>query len=125
MKMVTSSEAPAAVGPYSHGVVSGSLLFTSGQIPIDPGSGEVAAGGFEGQARQALRNLDAVLRAAGSSRDRVIKVTVFLADMGKFGRLNEIYGAFFGDHRPARSALEVAALPKNVEIEVEAIAEVG
>ncbi|NOZ78614.1 MAG: RidA family protein [Acidobacteria bacterium] len=125
MKMVTSSEAPAAVGPYSHGVISGGLLFTSGQIPIDPGSGEIAGGGFEDQARQALENLDAVLRAAGSSRSRVIKVTVFLTDMGKFGRLNEIYGAFFGEHRPARSALQVAALPKNVEIEVEAIAEVG
>lgn len=124
MKSVTSPEAPAAVGPYSHGILSGGLLFTSGQIPIDPATGEIAGGGFEGQVRQALNNLDGVLRAAGTSRDRVIKVTVFLTDMGKFGRLNGIYAKFFGGHRPARSAIEVAALPKNVEVEIEAIAEV-
>ncbi len=124
MNIVTSRTAPAAIGPYSQGIVSGNLLFTSGQIPVDPATGEIAEGGFEGQVRQVLENLDNVLRAAGTSRSRVVKVTVYLTDMGHFGRLNEVYGDFFGAHRPARSVIEVSHLPKHVGVEIEAVAEV-
>ncbi len=123
MDTVSTPEAPAAVGPYSQAVVSGGFVFTSGQIPLDPETGEVAGGGFEGQVRRALANLDAVLRAAGSDRSRVVKVMVFLTDMGRFGVFNGLYEEFFGSHRPARSVVEVGALPKGVDVELEAVAE--
>jgi 2-iminobutanoate/2-iminopropanoate deaminase len=123
MRSVTTDAAPAAIGPYSQGIVSGGLLFTSGQIPLDPASGAPEPGDFRAQVRRVLANLDAVLAAAGSGRDRVLKVTVFLTRMELFGELNEEYAAFFGDHRPARSVVEVARLPKDAVVEMELVAE--
>ncbi len=125
MRTVATERAPAAVGPYSQAVVAGGLVFVSGQIPLDPASGEPEVGGFGDRVRRALENLDAVLRAAGSSRERVVKVTVYLTDMARFAELNRVYAEFFGDHRPARAVVEVAALPKGAPVEIEAVAEVG
>ncbi len=125
MKTVNTPEAPAAVGPYSQAVTSGGFVFTSGQIPLEPETGELVAGGFEAEVRRALENLDAVLRAAGTHRSRVVKVTVFLTDMGRFGVFNGLYEEFFGPHRPARSVVEVAALPRGARVELEAVAEVS
>lgn len=124
MRVISTDRAPAAVGPYSQAVGRGELVLTSGQIGLDPDSGELASG-FEAQVTSALENLDAVLIAAGSRRDRVLKVTVFLTDMGRFATLNESYAKFFGTHRPARSVVEVSALPKGAEIEIEAVAVVA
>jgi len=124
MKSVTTTESPPAIGPYSQGIVVGNLLFTSGQIPLDPVTGEIVPGGFDVQVRRALKNLDGILRAAGTSRERVVKVTVFLAEMQRFTALNEIYSEFFKGHHPARSVVEVSALPKGVDLEIEAVAEV-
>ncbi len=124
MRLVSTDEAPAAVGPYSQGVVAGGLVFVSGQIPLDPATGELVEGPFAEQVRRVLENVDAVLRAAGSARDRVLKVTVFLTDMGRFGELNRVYESFFAGHRPARAVVEVSALPKGVAVEMEAVAEV-
>jgi 2-iminobutanoate/2-iminopropanoate deaminase len=123
-RTVRTESAPAAVGPYSQGVRVGDLLFTSGQIPLMP-DGTLVEGDVREQTRQVLRNLEAVLEAGGSGLDRVVKCTCFLADMNDFAVFNEAYGAYFGDERPARSAVEVARLPKDVLIEIEAVAEVG
>jgi len=125
MRMIQTSEAPAAVGPYSQAVGRGDLVFTSGQIPLDPATGKIVDGGFAAQVERVLLNLDAVLRAAGSNRDRVIKMTVFLTDMNRFGDLNEVYTRFFGEHRPARSVVQVGRLPKDVTVEMEAISVVA
>lgn len=119
---IATDRAPAAVGPYSQAVVAGDLVFVSGQIPLDPGSGQLVEGGFEAQVEQVLRNLDAVLSAAGCDRRRVAKVTVFLTDLGRFGEMNAVYERFFGDHRPARAAVEVSALPRGAAVEMEAVA---
>ena len=124
MELVATDEAPAAVGPYSQAVVARGLVFVSGQIPLDPRSGEVAGGTFADRVRRVLGNIDAVLRAAGSARERVVKVTVYVTDMGRFAELNAVYEAFFGEHRPARAVVEVAALPKGVDVEMDAVAEV-
>jgi len=124
MKTVSTDSAPAAVGPYSQATVSGSVLFTSGQIPLDPATGRLVAGGFREQVRQALANLEAVLEAAGTDRSRVLKVTVFLTDLERFGELNEVYAEYFGTARPARSAVQVARLPLDAQVEIEAVAEV-
>ncbi len=119
---VATEAAPAAIGPYSQAVAAGDIVFISGQIPLDPASGELVAGPFGAQAERALANLDAILAAAGSRRDRVVKVTVFLADLADFAELNQIYARFFGVHRPARAVVQVAALPRGAALEVEAIA---
>jgi 2-iminobutanoate/2-iminopropanoate deaminase len=124
VRFVSSSRAPAAIGPYSQGVVSGRLLYVSGQIAIDPASGEVVDGDFSSRVRRVLDNLDAVLQAGGSARDRVLKVRVYLTDMARFAELNQIYGEFFASHRPARAVVEVSGLPKGVDIEIELEAEV-
>jgi len=123
MKVVATTNAPAAIGPYSQAYVSGSHVFTSGQIPLDPATGAVVEGGIEAQAHQSLKNLVAVLEAAGSSADKVIKTTCFLADMNDFAAFNEIYAAYMPS-RPARSCVAVKTLPKGVLCEVEAIAEI-
>jgi len=120
---VSTEHAPAAVGPYSQGVRSGGLLFTAGQVGLDPATGKLVEGGVEAEARQALRNLAAVLRAGGSGLDRVVKTTVFVADMADFQRVNAIYAEAFGDHRPARSTVQAAALPLGARVELEAVAE--
>lgn len=119
---VATPAAPAAVGPYSQGMVAGGLVFVSGQIPLDPATGELAGATFEARVRRVLDNVDAVLRAAGSDRSRVVKVTVYLTDMALFARLNTVYAEFFGEHRPARAAIQVGALPRGADVEIEAVA---
>lgn len=123
MKKISTSNAPAAVGPYSQAIVSGGLVYTSGQIAIDPATNAVEAGDITGQTEQVMKNLGAVLEAAGSSFDKAVKTTCFLADMGDFAAFNEIYGRYFTS-LPARSCVAVKTLPKNVLVEVEVIAEV-
>lgn len=120
---VTTTQAPAAIGPYSQAVVCGGLVYTSGQIAINPASGAVEAQDIRGQAEQVMKNLGAVLTAAGSSYEQAVKTTCFLADMNDFAVFNEIYGAYFTS-KPARSCVAVKTLPKNVLVEVEVIAEV-
>lgn len=121
-EIVQTDNAPGAVGPYSQGTRTDELVFTAGQIPLDPATGNIVEGGIQGQTRQALKNLQAVLEAAGAGLDSVMKNTVFLQDMGEFKAMNEIYGEFFPENPPARSAVEVAALPLGVRVEIEAIA---
>lgn len=122
MQQIRTAAAPEAIGPYSQAIVHGGLLYTAGQIPLDPASGQMVEGGVTAQAEQVLRNLDAVLDAAGASRDSVIKTTVFLRDLNDFVAVNEVYAAFFGDHRPARSTVQVARLPRDAAVEIELVA---
>lgn len=119
---VQTEKAPAPVGPYSQAVVSGELVFSSGQIALDPATGQMVNDSIEAEAEQVFRNLAAVLEAAGSGMDRAVKVTVFLTDLADFGRVNEVYARFFGEPFPARSCFEVCVLPKGARVEVEAIA---
>jgi 2-iminobutanoate/2-iminopropanoate deaminase len=119
---VSTDQAPGAIGPYSQAVKVDGWLFCSGQIPIDPANGELVEGDIQTQTDQVLKNLAAVLTAGGASLSRVVKTTVFLADMGEFAGMNEIYAKHFGDHRPARAAVAVRTLPKNVSVEIEAVA---
>ena len=121
MKIISTDKAPAAIGPYSQGIVTGGLVYTSGQIPLTP-EGDLVDGTVEEQTHQVFRNLSAVLEAGGSSLDHVVKATVFISDMNNFGAINDIYASYFGDHKPARSCVEVARLPKDVKVEIEAIA---
>jgi len=121
---VKTKKAPEAIGPYSQAIVTQGLVFASGQIAIDPQTGELVAGDIEKQTRQVLTNLKAVLEAAGSSLDKVVKCTVFLQDMNDFARMNAVYAEFFRPPYPARAAVQVARLPKDVKVEIEAIAEV-
>lgn len=124
MKVVTSTNAPAAIGPYSQGIVLGDLFFSSGQIPLNL-KGEIVGSDIEAQARQVFANLRAVLAEAGSSLDRVVKTTVFVKDLADFARLNAIYADEFGSHCPARSCVEAARLPRDVLVEIEVIAQIG
>lgn len=121
-KIVVTDKAPKAIGPYSAGVSTGHLVFTAGQLGMDPESGELVQGGIQAQTRQALKNLQAVLEAAGSGLEYVVKTTVFLNDINEFGLMNEIYGTFFTENFPARSTFQVAALPKAAAVEIEAVA---
>jgi len=121
---IASSRAPAALGPYSQAIRSGNLLFVSGQIPLDPATGELVDGNIEVQTERVLKNLAAVLEEAGSSLDKVLKTTVYLRDLGDFGRMNEVYAKFFGETPPARATVEVARLPRDVSIEIDLVAEV-
>jgi 2-iminobutanoate/2-iminopropanoate deaminase len=125
MKIVSTDNAPAAIGPYSQAVQTGSLLFVSGQIPINPETGEFVAGGIAEQTRQDLLNLKAILETAGSSLDRVVKCTVLLDDMKDFGKMNTVYQEFFPTAPPARAAYSVKGLPKGALVEIEAIAELA
>lgn len=122
MKRIETDGAPAAIGPYSQGIAVGELLYTAGQIPLDPATMAMVGSDVVEQTEQVLSNLAAVLQAGGSGLDRVVKTTVFLADMGDFAAMNEVYARHFGDHRPARSAVEAAALPKGALVEIEAVA---
>jgi len=119
---VRTDKAPKAIGPYSQGVVAGGFVFVSGQIPLDPATGELVTGPIEDQARQVLKNIAAVLDAAGSSLDKVVKAVVFLRDMNDFAKMNTVYGEFFKAPYPARAAVQVTRLPRDVGIEVEVIA---
>ncbi len=121
-QVIATAEAPGAVGPYSQGIVTEHLVFTAGQIPINPATGKVEATTIEDQTRQALRNVDAVLRAAGSGLHKVVKMTVFMTNLGDFKAMNGVYAEFFPNQPPARSAVQVVALPLGVQIEMEAIA---
>ncbi len=121
-EVIISEKAPKAIGPYSVGIRAGNLIFTAGQVGIDPSVGEIVAGGIEAETHQVIRNLQQILESAGSSLNMVVKTTVFLRDMGDFSRMNAIYGEYFTKNPPARSTVQVAALPKGAAIEIEAIA---
>jgi len=123
MTPVSTSEAPAAIGPYSQAMTHGGLVYCSGQIALDPSTGALVGGeDVAAQAEQVLRNLDAVLRAAGSRRENVLRTTVFLRDMADFAAVNAVYAGFFGDTRPARATVAVAGLPRDVRVEIDCIA---
>jgi 2-iminobutanoate/2-iminopropanoate deaminase len=119
---VTTPDAPAAIGPYSQAIAVGELVFTAGQIALDPATMEIVPGDVSAQTDRVLRNLTAILDAAGSGLQRVVKTTVFLRSMNDFAAMNEVYGRHFGSHKPARSTVEVARLPKDVLVEIDAIA---
>lgn len=121
LQVIATDKAPAAIGPYSQAIKLGGLLFTSGQIPLDA-AGQLVEGGIEEQTHQVFRNLEAVLSAAGAGFQDVVKATVFMKDMNQFATVNGIYSSYFGEHKPARSAVEVARLPKDVLVEIEVIA---
>ena len=123
MKVVYTDKAPAAIGPYSQAMILNGVLFTSGQIPVDPATGEISGDTIEAQAEQVMKNLGEVLKEAGSSYEKTVKTTCFLADMGDFAKFNEVYAKYFVN-KPARSCVAVKTLPKNVLCEVEVIAEV-
>ena len=125
MKNIATPSAPAAIGPYSQGMVSNGFLFTSGQIPLVPEDMTFLDGTIEEQTQRVLENLDAVLAAAGTNWNRVVKTTVFMVDLADFGKMNAVYERHLGDARPARSTVQVAALPRGAKIEVELVAEVG
>lgn len=121
-KIVSTSSAPTPIGPYSQGVIAGGFLFVSGQIPIDPATGELVGGDIEAQADQVLKNLMAILREAKVGAENVVKTTIFLADMADFPRVNKVYERYFAKEPPARSTVQAAGLPKQVGIEIELIA---
>lgn len=123
--VITTSEAPGAVGPYSQAIATEGFVFTAGQIPVNPATGKVEAETIEDQTRQVLSNVDAVLRAAGSGLHRIVKMTVFMTDLGDFQAMNGVYAEFFPSNPPARSAVQVVALPLGVQIEMEAVALAG
>jgi len=122
MDFVSTTDAPKAIGPYSQATLHGGLLFSAGQIALDPATMEIVPGGISEQTERVMKNLAAVLSAAGLEFANVLKTTVFLVDMQEFAAMNEIYARYFGDHRPARSTVAVAGLPRNVRVEIEIIA---
>ncbi|MCX7571976.1 RidA family protein [Tumebacillus sp. DT12] len=120
-QIISTTNAPAAIGPYSQAVKAGNMIFTSGQIPLLP-NGELLTGSIQEQTHQVFKNLQAVLAEAGATLNDVVKAGVFIADMNQFGEINEVYAQYFGDHRPARSTVQVARLPKDVGVEIDLIA---
>ncbi|MBF0546833.1 MAG: RidA family protein [Candidatus Riflebacteria bacterium] len=120
--ILSTSKAPAAIGPYSQGICANGFIFTSGQIPINPTSGKIEVTEIEGQTRQVMANLQEVLKAGGSEFSKVVKATIFLSDLGNFGKVNEIYGSFFPKDPPARSCVQVGKLPKDSLVEIEMVA---
>ncbi len=121
-KVINTDEAPAAIGPYSQALKVGEMVFVSGQIPIDPATGDTVQGDIKAQTRQVLTNLNAVLTAAGSSLEKTVKTTVYITNMDEFSQVNEVYSEFFTDQPPARACVEVSRLPKGVAVEIDAIA---
>ncbi len=121
-KVILSSKAPAPIGPYSQAIEANGTLYVSGQIPIDPATGEVVAGGIEPQAKQVMQSLQAILQEAGYSFDQVVKTTILLDDLANFAKVNEIYGSYFSEGAPARETYQVAKLPKGVAVEISCIA---
>jgi 2-iminobutanoate/2-iminopropanoate deaminase len=124
LDFVSTAGAPKAIGPYSQAISADGFVFTAGQVALDPGTGELVGGGITEQTARALENLRAILTAAGTSFSQVVKTTVFLVDMADFTAMNEVYGRVFGNHRPARSTVAVAALPRGARVEIEVIAAV-
>lgn len=121
-KVVSTADAPAAIGPYSQALVGGGMVFCSGQVALDPASGELVGAGVAEQTRRCMQNLEAVLREAGTGFERVVKVTAYLTDMGDFPEFNEVYGEFFPTDPPARATVGVASLPKGAAVEVDCVA---
>lgn len=119
---VSTPNAPGAIGPYSQAIRAGDFVFLSGQIPLDPATGQLVAGGIAEQTHQVLRNLGAVLAAAGASFAQVVKTTVYLADMGEFAAMNEVYGTYFAAPAPARATIQAARLPRDVRVEIDVVA---
>ncbi len=124
MKAISTSKAPGAIGPYSQAIRTGNLIFVSGQLPVDPSTGNFAEGGIKELTRQSLTNIKAILEAEGTGMAHVVKTTVFLADMSDFAEMNEVYATFFTSPFPARSAVAIKTLPKNARVEIECIAEI-
>ena len=124
MKAISTSKAPGAIGPYSQAIRTGNLIFVSGQLPVDPSTGNFAEGGIKELTRQSLSNIKAILEAEGTDMTHVVKTTVFLADMNDFAEMNEVYATFFATPFPARSAVAIKTLPKNTRVEIECIAEI-
>lgn len=121
---ISTSKAPAAIGAYSQAIRSGSLVFVSGQVPLDPATGQIVEGDVARQTERVLQNLAAILEAAGTSLDRALKTTVYLRDLGEFNRMNEVYAKFFGERPPARATVQVSGLPRDATVEIDLIAEV-
>lgn len=121
-QVVSTDKAPGAIGPYSQAVIAGGMVFCSGQIPIDPATGEFVSDDVAEQTEQVLKNLSAVLDAAGSGLGKVVKTTVFLADMNDFAAMNEVYGRFFSENKPARATVQAARLPRDARVEIECVA---
>ena len=124
-KIISTSEAPAAIGPYSQGVRVGSTIYYSGQIPLDPKTGQIVDGGIDAQTRRVMENVDGLLKSQGLSFDNIVKTTIFLADINDFQAVNEIYGSYFKQAPPARSTIQAGALPKGARLEIEVIAMAG
>lgn len=122
--VISTAAAPAAIGPYSQAIRTGNLLFVSGQVPLDPATGQLLEGDIRVQTRQVFKNLAAILEAAGSGFARVVKTTVYLRDLGEFAAMNEVYAEFFGDQPPARATVQVARLPRDAAVEIEVVAEI-
>ena len=123
-RFIHTSEAPEAIGPYSQAVVTGDWVFASGQIPLDPATGELIEGDISAQTHRVMKNLVAVLKAAGTSLGSVVKTTVYLSDMANFAEMNKVYAEHFGDHRPARATVQAGGLPKAVDVEIDVIARI-
>jgi 2-iminobutanoate/2-iminopropanoate deaminase len=121
-RTIQTGQAPAAIGPYSQAIQAGNLVFTSGQLPVDPKTGELITDDIQAETRQCLNNVEAILAAAGTSLKNAVKLTVFIKDMNQFSKINETYAEFFPEDKPARSCVEVARLPKDANIEIEAVA---
>jgi 2-iminobutanoate/2-iminopropanoate deaminase len=124
-QLITAPDAPAAIGPYCHAVLAGELLFCSGQIPLDPATGELVGARAGDQARRCLENLQAVCAAAGTSLGSAVKLTIYMTDLGSFGEVNEVYGSFFPADPPARVTVEVSALPRGALVEIDAVVATG
>ncbi|CCO09249.1 RidA family protein [Desulforamulus hydrothermalis] len=124
-KVISTEQAPAAIGPYSQAIAAGPFIFTSGQIPIDPVNGTIVTGDIQAQTRRSLENIKAILAAAGAGMDQVVKTTVFVKDMNDFEKINEVYAEYFPSPAPARSLVQVARLPRDVGVEIEVIAAPG
>lgn len=122
MDYVDTASAPKAIGPYSQAIRANGFVYTSGQTPLDPATGEMVEGAFEDQVHRVFRNLEAVLTAAGSSFGKVVKATVYVTDLANFQKLNAIYASYFGDHKPARTTIQASALPKGAQVEIDLIA---
>ncbi|MCX7632805.1 MAG: RidA family protein [Turneriella sp.] len=125
MQAISTKQAPAAVGPYSQAIRAGDFVFISGQLPLKPETGLLVAGDIKQQTEQVLKNLQAICLAAGGGLEKVVKCTVFMTDLAQFQAMNEVYAAHFGEHRPARSTVQVAALPRGALVEIEAIMQIG